>query len=422
MSVTNNSKVESLKTTRGIYLSQQVQLASKGIKTEEQRKAYDDLERAISDINDELDLNQRLSTLQSRVAAETPAPAPLSPSDVRAAVTSSIVSLSTANSPQTETRKREINGAFRSYFKNGGTITPELRDLLVDSDTTGGALMPQEFDSVLTTALHNYANLISFATTELSNTGAEARFPALDDNSAASTIVAEGSTIPETDPSLYSRAVSTDTYASKILVSNQLWQDSDFSIESVVNDLSLARSFRALESSIITGADKASNAAPNSANLLSVVPVAATTSTLSAGIGWTDIMNVIESLDSAYLPFARVFLSSKTKNYLVAKEDSTGRPFFTPDPNEPFGRLCGLPITLTESMPNVSIASGGTASTIPLIIGSMVHGLCVKYSRPSVRVFRETHAEINSTLVQISIRAGSQQFVPQALQALKLGS
>lgn len=418
---TSNGKIAELRHSISILTSQQISLVSKGIKTDEQRKAYDDAEKQIAELNSDIARLERLEALRNDPRFAAAAPAPLSTSDVRAAVTSAVTSMATSNAPKTEARKRELNQAFRSFFKNGG-ITAETRDVLVDADMTGGALVPQEYDSaVLTTALYNYAPLVTFAQSKLSDDGAEARFPALDDQDAASTIVAEGSTVPETDPALYSRAVSTDTYASKILVSNQLWQDTDFSITDVVNGLSLARSFRALESSIITGADKAANAAPNSANLLSVVPVAATTTSLAAGIGWDDLVNVFEALDSAYLPFARWYMSSKTRSYLASLKTAIGSPLLTTADNG-VEKILGLPVTLCESLPSVTISGGGTASTIPVLVGSMKHGLAVKYSRPSVRVFGETHAELNSTLCQITIRAGSAQLVPAALQGLKLAA
>ena len=147
--------------------------------------------------------------------------------------------------------------------------------------------------------------------------------------------------------------VNTDLLSSGITrFSNQLLSDSYFDLEQLLTNLTASRVGRGIEKLLTLGLDQSGTATPNNAGLLSIAQTATTTATIAGGIGWTDLVNVFDSLDAAYSPRAIWQMSSKTRNYLLSLKDSNGRPFFTPSTDGGLDYLLGKPIVINQSLPS----------------------------------------------------------------------
>ncbi len=124
--------------------------------------------------------------------------------------------------------------------------------------------------------------------------------------------------------------------------------DSDFDLNTLLTNLVSSRIGRGAEKAITLGKDAAGTTLPNNPGLINIAQTATTTTTIAAGIGWTDLTNTFDALDAAYLPRAIWQMSSKTRNYLVGLKDGFGRPFFTPSTDGGMDYLLGRPIVLNQ--------------------------------------------------------------------------
>jgi len=240
----------------------------------------------------------------------------------------------------------------------------------------------------------------------------------VDDSTHGLTLIAEGTTLSETDPTFSSTVVSADPLSSGLVrYSNQLLSDSAFDLEQLLKNLTSSRIGRGIEKALTLGTDVAGTPLPNSPGLVSLSQIASTTSTIAAGVGWTDITNLFDSLDPAFLPRSIFLMNSKTRNYLAGLKDSTGRSFFVPGTANSLDMLLGRPIVINQSLGLVT-----TASAKPILFGSLFDGLQVIASEPRVAVLRERFAEVNESALVTSIRIGSASLQAGAIQALRIAA
>ncbi|HEY1647484.1 MAG TPA: phage major capsid protein [Terracidiphilus sp.] len=319
--------------------------------------------------------------------------------------------------------RNKTNTTWRAYFKGRlDTSLPEHRDLLSTSDGTGGAFVPQEFQTgFIAQALKAYAPLADFSRTRISKNGRPVKTSTVDDRANGMTLYVEGSgaTIPEVDPSYASSTTSTDLFTTgQIKYSIQLLEDSEWDLETHLSNLASIRYGRGLERILTRGTDFSGTATPNNAGLMNIATVATTTTSLSASIGWTDLVNTFDALDAAYLPKGIWQMTSKTRNALVEEKDGFGRPYFTPAPNMGgFDMLLGRPIVINQSLDQLTVANG-----IPVLFGSLFDGFEIVGSELSVRVLHEHYALTLEQAMIVSTRVGSTALAPGAIQALKLAA
>ena len=243
----------------------------------------------------------------------------------------------------------------------------------------------------------------------------------VDDSGNGLTLLVEGisTPVPEVDPTFSSVVVATDLFtAGQIRFSNQLAADSAFDLETFLTGLADVRYGRGLERILTLGTDSSGTATPNNPGLLSVAIVGQTTATLAAGVGFPDLVKLYDSVDTAFLPRSVWLMSSKTRNALLANEDSTSRPYYVPAPNaDGFDMLLGRPIVINQSLPNL-----GTANATPILLGSLWDGFQMIASEVRVQTVHERYAEFNESAVIVSTRVGSTGLVSGAIKSLKLAA
>jgi HK97 family phage major capsid protein len=426
MSVSYSPKVSSLESELRANLNQQASLALAINKNPEARTALDKLVQQEAVISDDLRLLKLVeSKLEASLEAQQRSAVEAVPANV-AAHLRSIGALPATPAVHTgdKTDRSKANAAVRMYLRTGRI---ENRDVLTTSDAAGGALIPEEFHPELVTALKQYADLVNYATVQKSSIGGPAKFPWVNDTANSLTLIAtEGSTVNEGPDPIFGSSTTENTDAFNtgfIRASNELIDDSFFDFGKLISDLGASRYGRGLERILTRGQDGAGNATPNNVGLLNVSPVATTTTALANGVKWMDLTNLHDAIDPAYLPFSVWQLSSKTFTYLLQQVDSTGRPFFVPDPSTGLPTLLNRPVIINQSLPNAVTAGNAVANAVPILFGSVKHALGVRLDRsPTLRVFKEKYAEFNETAFSLLTRVASASLIPAACQGLKLAA
>lgn len=272
----------------------------------------------------------------------------------------------TFNSP--EERKKAYSEAFRSYALHGfGQMPREQRDLL----TTGaaGALIPQDFLPVLFEAQKYYGPVATMLTQRVTdNNGAPMKLSIANDTANSLTLIAEGSSVTEVDPTFNSRILGVDmVHGGLVKVSIQELEDSTFNLDTWLREAFGKRYARGAEAAVTSAVDGNGTALPNSVALTSLAPVGQTTVALANGIGWTDLTTLYGALDPAYAIDPKWVMNSSTRSYLIGLKDGFGRPYFeiSPGDSKPFQSILGFDIVLDQAMPNMG------ASAKPIIFGSL---------------------------------------------------
>jgi len=189
----------------------------------------------------------------------------------------------------------------------------------------------------------------------------------------------------------------------------------------LLTNLSQSRVGRGIEKLLTASADVSGTATPNNPGIVNIAQTATTTSSIAAGIGWTDLTNTFDALDVAYLPRAVWQMSSKTRNYLAGLKDSTSRPYFIPGTDGGFDTLLGRRIVLNQSLPSPT-AGAFAANAKPIILGSLFDGLQVISSEVRVQTLSERFAEFNESAIIVSTRVGSASLQAAALQSVRIAA
>ncbi len=278
-----------------------------------------------------------------------------------------------------------------------------------------------EFSNFLSESLKWFAPLLQYANVRRTTDGRSVKVCRVDDSLHGLSLVAEGNTLSEVDPTFSSNVVSADPLSSGLVrYSNQLLSDSAFDLERLLTDLTSSRIGRGVEKAIVLGKDVSNVTLPNNPGLVSLANVASTTTAIAAGVGWTDLVNVFDALDAAYANRAVWLMNSKTRNYLASAKDSTSRSYFVPGTQSSLDMLLGRPIVITQSLPLITIAN-----STPIILADLYSGLQVIVSEPRVAILRERFAEFNESSLGTSLRLGSvglQTGANGAIQALKIAA
>jgi HK97 family phage major capsid protein len=318
--------------------------------------------------------------------------------------------------------RSRLNKAWRMHLEGRfDDSIPELRDI-TSNTSAGGSLVPNEFQSgFVSAALKHFAPLAQFVRTRVSSNGRPVKVSRVTDTAHGMVLINEGggTSVPEVDPTFSSSDVFTDAFSTgQIRFSNQLLQDSAFDMEQFLTGLADIRYGRGLEAILTRGVDSSGTTTPNNPGILSVAAVGTTTATLAAGVGYKDLVNLFDALDVGYLPRAVWMMTSKTRNVLLASEDSTSRSYYVPAPNvDGLDMLLGKPIVINQSLDQL-----GTANAIPIVFGSLWDGYEMISSDLRVTTLRERYADVNESALIASTRVGSAGLATGALQSLKLAA
>lgn len=351
----------------------------------EQRESARAMLKDADAIESEIADERRLEAYDARQKEFTPSPRP-APGQANASVV------------DPEQRKKAVKGALTQYARKGfAGLNEEQRALLTTSDATGGALIPQDFSGLLVDTLKYYGPIATMVRQKITdNSGVPLKISLDNDTSNGLVLLGtEGTSAPaETDPTFVSRILGVDTVTGGLVkVSFQELEDSSFDLDKWLRDAFGKRYGRGVEQAVTLGKDSASTTLPNSATggLVGIATSAETTSTLAAGIGWTDLTTLFGAVDPAYLVNPKWVMASATRSYLIGLKDGFGRPYFENDPSNsaPFSKIMGYDIVLDQAMPATNVANN-----TPILFGDLENSLLFRTDgAPSLLRLNERYAD-----------------------------
>ncbi|RSL15566.1 HK97 family phage major capsid protein [Edaphobacter aggregans] len=300
-----------------------------------------------------------------------------------------------------EKRSRLEMRAFANYIT--GKLKPEDREYLKYEQrdmTVGGAagvLVPVGFDPLLHTATKATGEILSGVRTWNTDSGEGIKVGTADPTAVRFTLNPENTAATETDPSVGGFTSNVDTLTLMTKVSNQLIQDSAFSIEQFLSETINTAWVNTASEAIIAGN------ASNFQSLATATPVGYTAPTGGAStISYDTLINFYAKLDPSYLAGAALWMNSRTWASLLDIKDSQNRPILTTDfQGNPFKSFLGLPIRIAQKIDDLG------ASKSPILLGDAYKSYTYRQAGPLVvRKSVDRYLEYNATAFFAVQRAG----------------
>ena len=225
-------------------------------------------------------------------------------------------------------------------IKNGQV---EKRDLLVSNT---GTVPTSVFNELLTRMVQRSSVLSSNVRMITTTTGENILMPRLTAFGTAG-IVAEGSAIPESDPTFASVTMGAHKFAQMIQISDELIQDSVYDIETYVGQQLGTQIGNSIAGYLVTGTGTA-----QPEGVMTNCTVGVTSSTAVAGVpSIANILALYASLPSQYRDGSSFVMHSDTYSQIVALNDTTGRSLVLPDltSSQPL-QMLGRPVYLDNNV------------------------------------------------------------------------
>ena len=201
-------------------------------------------------------------------------------------------------------KKLEYRDAYRQWFRNPESVTPEMRVLLtekrgtsnqvVGTTTLGGYTVDTELYTQIERAMADYSGILQAARI-ISTTGGNALYvPTEDDTTTEAGLIAEAASITVQDLTFGQKTLDAYKYATQMKISWELMQDSSFNMEQEIQTAFGARFGRANNTSCTTGDGSAKPNGVVTASTLGKTTASATAFTFA------EIEDLVHSVDPAY--------------------------------------------------------------------------------------------------------------------------
>lgn len=419
MATTYSPRVHQLESELRSNLNQQASIVASGKldKSTEARSTYDKL------ISEEKDISATLHGLkraEDGLAKSAEWRQSQQIENIPSAVASRIVGELKQREDRSEKRMQELRESFFHFIKSG-----ERRALTSNTDAQGEATVPQEF-GVLTQATKLYGTIASLVNVQHESNGRASKQPVSNDVTNYATIVGQGNSGAEGDPTVFSQtpATTADSIRTKVIASLELAADATAGggLENYLTQLFGVRIGRSLEHIVTLGTDPAGNqaaASPTGGLLASLSPLTTTTA-LANGLQWTDFVNAFSAIDPSYLRSAnaRVFMNWNTMMTLAAIKDTTGRSLFVPNAQGGIDSILGVKTELNQALPNIA------ANSTPVIVGDVSKAYSLTLSGLKTQRFSQAPELIDTNSVELIgyVRASASTLLPSAAGVIKIAA
>ncbi len=240
-----------------------------------------------------------------------------------------------------------------------------LRDLSKGTNSAGGYFTAPEDPVAFERYLKWYGSMFQVANIVRTQTGNSLPWPTTDDSSNVASIKGEAASIAtNVDPSFGTVTFGSFKYSSgNVLVSVELLQDAAFPLESVLFDMIGERIARKANTDFTVGA--------GTTEPYGIVTRAgdSTVDINGAGISWTDLLDLIHSVDKAYrIPGrAKLMFNDATAKHLKKLVDGQQRPlFFSLSEGAP-ATFDGWDYVINNDMADLGTGTG--SNTKPIVFG-----------------------------------------------------
>jgi HK97 family phage major capsid protein len=233
-------------------------------------------------------------------------------------------------------KQTEYREVFTKYFRSGSeSLTGDERQLLKEyrgtspQSTTaalGGYTIPTGFMPELEKDMESYSGILQAARVVRTASGNVMYWPTVDDTASTATLVAEGSGTTVADVTFAQKQLDSYTYRSLAQVSEELLQDSAFSMEQILRDLFAERFGRAMNSALTTGTGSSQ---PNG---VVTATSAGKTAASATEITFDEVIDLVHSVDPAYRTNAAFMFHDNVLAHLkkISIGSSDARPLWMP--------------------------------------------------------------------------------------------
>ncbi len=268
----------------------------------------------------------------------------------------------------TDEPRDEYAAAFAAYIRNEPLSYEQQKALQAGFDTSirnaagvgtgaaGGYTVPPEFRDKFVETQKWYGPMLQEAEVISTDTGANLQWPTNDDTANVGAILAENAQVTEQDFTIGTASIDAYMYTSKLVrASLQFLQDNAINADSWLAERLGVRVGRILNQHFTTGTGTAQ---PDGIVTSASVGVTGTGSLASTGgVGYDNLVDLIESLDPAYGGNAGLkFMGHQSVRKALRKlKDSQNRPLWEPSlqvgtPDS----ILGYPFVLNNDMATVA--------------------------------------------------------------------
>jgi len=266
--------------------------------------------------------------------------------------------------------RRELNAYLKYNIKpttlRASSVTmkelpAEYRDMVVGTTTSGGYLVPIDFQKELEVATLAYGDSLKVFRKLHTDNGEALQWPLENDTTNYAVPLAEATQVSEQDATFGQVTINTEMYTTKLVrMSRQLLEDSAIDAVGLVKDSFAIRMARGLVTSTTLG-----STSTYTQGLLVSGTINSAAKYTATGTGATvlvpqylDIAKLYGLLDPSYRPNSTWMFNNQMFAALLAVTDTLGRPLFIPNPNgDGLDRILGRPICINQSFPALAVST-----------------------------------------------------------------
>ena len=304
----------------------------------------------------------------------------------------------------------EYKGAFWNYLRYRDN-SPEVRNALqVGTDTEGGYLVPDEYETTLVDALTE-ENIFRTLATVIQTSNGDRKIPVVASHGSASWIDEEGS-ISDSDEAFGQITIGAHKLGTKIKVSNELLNDSVFNLESYIA-AEFGRRLGAKEEEAFFIGDGSGKPTGifNSTGGAQIGVTAASKTEVTAD----ELLDLFYSLKAPYRNKAVWGINDTTIKMIRKLKDGTGNYLGQPaltagDPD----LLLGKPVKTSTFVPSAE------AGAKPIAFGDFKYYWIADRQGRTFKTLTELYAETDQTAFIATQRVDGKLILPEAIKVLKM--
>ena len=307
-----------------------------GLLSAEDTAAYERMEADVVALGKEIERVERQSLIDAEMAKNTSAPLTGKP----------------ATEADSEPSGRASNDYKKSFWNAMRSKSPHpevLNSLSIGSDSEGGYLVPDEFETTLVSALQD-ENIIRNLAHVITSSSGDKKIPVVASNGAA-LWVDEGAAIPESNDGFGQVNLGAHKLATLLKISEELLNDSAFNLEQYAAKEFGRRIGRAEEEAFISGTGTG-----RPTGFLNTAQAGITAASATA-ISFDEIIDLYHSLREPYRRNAVFIVNDSTVKAIRKLKDNSGQYLWTPSmiAGTP-DTILGRPVKTSNFMP--AIAAG----------------------------------------------------------------
>lgn len=289
-------------------------------------------------------------------------------------------------------------------------ISPEIKNALeVGTDSEGGYLVPDEFERTLIDGLSEF-NVMRGIAHIIKTSSGDRKIPVVASHGTASWVDEEGS-IPESDDSFGQATLSAYKLATLIKVSNEMLNDSVFSIDTyIVNEL--ARRIGEAEEAAFIAGDGSSK--PTGIFAETGGGETGVTAASATAITFDEMYDLYYSLRSPYRKNSRWIMNDSTVKAIRKLKDANGQYLWQPAGLSTPDTLLGKPILTSSYAPEIA------AAKTPIAFGDFSYYWIADRQGNTLQRLNELYATNGQIGFIATKRTDGKLVLPEAIQLLKM--